>query len=341
VELGYVRMVACVLCWLGGLVAASAVAASPLAVPYTLAMATEKVEKDGHSICTPEAVATHLAFFMGQASLLNELGPVVADRTGVLWRVVGAMLIAVLDSAGSFATLVGAGKARDCYVLARTLFETILTTAFILAGGEPVAEKAVRHAKQKAYRDLDRESRVAGQVLRMRWRGSVNLDEDPDLKSAVAEYTGKKGQELREWTPENVVQQIECVGRKYGPGVVTPLQGALSTVLRHGSEVVHGTYFGSLYPLGCTLPGGPPTDQAGLIRRRCEQVAMLALVMGWNLETLLAILAKELDLPEIRQRASVLWESVRAQRAPRAAEECATGEQGVYEVVSWRERRDP
>ena len=251
---------------------------------------------------------------MGHASLLAETRQLIMARQGTLWSVVAALVHGVLETADSFGLLVRATKVRDSYVLARTLFETTLTSAFILAGGGPVAERADRHAKQKAYRDLNRESKMAGQTISLMWSGSIDLDQHPELKAAVAEYTGSKGQELRDWTTENAARQIEVVAAKYGSGVGTALQLGLFNVFRHGSEIAHGTLFGVLYVLGITLPTGPPTNEVAYDRYRCEHLAMLCLVMGCTLSALLHILARELDVPEIQQRASALWEPVQAQK---------------------------
>ena len=168
--------------------------------------------KLGGDLGTPETVGTHLRFFAGHIPLLVETREQALARGGTLWRTVAALLHGVLESADSFALLVRAIKVRDSYVSARTLFETTLTTAFVLAGGEPVAEKADRHARQKAYRDLSRESRVAGQTISLSWAGSVDLEQHPELKSALAEYTGGKGQELRDWTAENAKVNLPRFG---------------------------------------------------------------------------------------------------------------------------------
>jgi hypothetical protein len=250
---------------------------------------------------------------MEHASLLAETRALVLAREGNLWKVAAPLLHGVLDTADSFSLLVRATKVRDSYVVGRTLFETALTTAFVLAGGEPVADRADRHAKQKAYRDLKRESRVAGQTISLMWSGSVDLDVHPDLKAALAEYTGSKGQELRDWTPETAAQQVEAVGARYGSAVATALQLGLFNVFRHGSEVAHGTLFGVLYVLGITLPGGPPANEAEYDRHRCEHLAMLCLVMGCTLSALLYTVARELGVTELQERASLLWEPVQAQ----------------------------
>jgi hypothetical protein len=49
---------------------------------------------------------------------------------------------------------------RDCFGIARTINETAINICYTLAMGDEVAERAERHAHQKAYRDLHRESAI-------------------------------------------------------------------------------------------------------------------------------------------------------------------------------------
>jgi hypothetical protein len=262
---------------------------------------------------TPQSVATHLRFLVGHLELLSVARAKALASDGTLWRVVAALLHAVVETGNSLALLVQATRVRDSYIIARALFETTVTTAFVLAGGQPVAERAERHARQKAHRDLKRESRVAGQTLRLTWAGSLDLAQQPELEAALAEYTGSKGQELRDWTPENVVAQIEAVAAKYGPQVATGLQIGLFNVYRHASEAAHGTLFGVLYVLGLTLPAGAPANEAEYDRHRCEHLAALCLIMGCAVSSLLKILTAELDVPSLGQDALALWDPVQRQ----------------------------
>jgi hypothetical protein len=262
---------------------------------------------------TPETVAVHLTFLADHLELLSEARQKALGLEGTTWRVAAALLHGVVETGNSLALLVQGTRVRDSYVLARALFDTTLTTAFVLAGGEAVAERAERHARQKSYRDLARESHVAGQTLRLVWAGSADVSQQPELQGALAEYTGRKGQELRDWTPENATEQIEAVASQYGLQVATGLHAALFNVYRHASEAAHGTLFGVLHVLGVTLPGGGPRNEVEYDRHRCEHLAALCLIMGCALSSLLAILAVELHMPGLGQRAQQLWDPVQRQ----------------------------
>ena len=49
---------------------------------------------------------------------------------------------------------------RDCFTIARSIVEGGVNVANIIAGGNDIAERAQRHALQKAYRDIDRRGKL-------------------------------------------------------------------------------------------------------------------------------------------------------------------------------------
>jgi hypothetical protein len=49
---------------------------------------------------------------------------------------------------------------RDCYSIARSVVEVAANICYIIAEGPAAAELAMRHARQKSYRDLERESKI-------------------------------------------------------------------------------------------------------------------------------------------------------------------------------------
>jgi hypothetical protein len=110
-----------------------------------------------------------------------------------------------------------------------------------------------RHAHQKAYRDLHREVQINDQKMTIKWSGTIDLNQSPELKAAVKEFTGSKGREVRSWMAENLQKQLEAIDEKYGKEISLLLLFGL-TQYRHSSEVVHGTLFGALWALGTFVP---------------------------------------------------------------------------------------
>lgn len=61
---------------------------------------------------------------------------------------------------------------RDGFGIVRSAVETAVNAAYISIGGSPVAEQAIRHMRQKRWRDLSREANIGG------WRMTLRRDVD-------------------------------------------------------------------------------------------------------------------------------------------------------------------
>jgi Family of unknown function (DUF5677) len=217
--------------------------------------------------------------------LADAMDRMLADRLTDLGSVISIMFTSVRDSCGSLLLLSEHRKFRDCLVTARTIYLTIVNICFICAKGKIAADRAIRHANQKAYRDFNRELRINDNKMTIRATGIVDLDQLPELKAAMAEFTSSKGRERRAWTEENVEQQLETIDHKYGKKVSMMLLFGL-TFYRHASEVAHGTLFGTLWALG-TFEGQQSRDLVSyerghlltiLLRLACCLAALISVV---------------------------------------------------------------
>ena len=242
--------------------------------------------------------ATHRLwlFFNKQIQLLEQARNAVMQETAERWSVLTPLLYAVVDTGGSISSLAQMGKVRDCFVLSRTAFETIVNICFICAKGDEAVRRARNHAMQKAYRDLSRELDISGQKLILKWKGEVELDRHPELRTALSEFTSKKGREITSWTPETVQGQIEVIDARYGKRVSTNLQFALMSIYRHASEIAHGTFFGALFALGLTTPSGPPKSPEELQNQQRQNLSMLLMMLGLAISALIIVLGEELPL---------------------------------------------
>lgn len=180
----------------------------------------------------------------------------------LLPKSIASVLTPMLQAAGSSSnTLASLSKApglhtRDCYSIARSIIETAINACFIIAEGEPAAERAARHALQKSYRDLKRESVVGDSVIRLVYGGVPDVTDIAGLREDMDEFTSGAGRE-KGWTDLSVNDRISRTGAVLGPSIATSLHWARFAVYRHSSEILHGTLFGALYFLGLTLPRRP------------------------------------------------------------------------------------
>jgi hypothetical protein len=132
---------------------------------------------------------------------------------------------------------------RDCFGIARSAVETALNAAFISASGNAMAEKAVRHMRQKRWRDLRRQGRVGSLNITVSRDVGMSVDDLPGLREALNEYTNRKGDEIRDWTPESLEKRLAFISGLHKRAGLC-LGGATFAIYRPASELLHGTYYG-------------------------------------------------------------------------------------------------
>lgn len=135
---------------------------------------------------------------------------------------------------------------RDCFGIARSAVETSVNAAYIAVGGEPLAEQAIRHMRQKRWRDLKREAKF-GEI---HWTIDCEIDLAPDdvpgLSAALDEYTNKRGGEVRDWTAVSIEKRIAAISA-WSKRAGVCLGAAVFAIYRPSSELLHGTYYGVNY----------------------------------------------------------------------------------------------
>jgi hypothetical protein len=132
---------------------------------------------------------------------------------------------------------------RDCFPIARSAVETLINATYVLAGGEQLAKKAIRHTQQRFYRDLERKVGRGEYAMHITASHKPNLDEHAELKSALEEFTSAQGRE-RNWTDDSVPIRIEKIGQVLGAAPASGLLGAYALIYADGSEIIHGSLFG-------------------------------------------------------------------------------------------------
>ena len=183
-------------------------------------------------------------------------GEALASGETEVFRVVLTMIHMVGISGHSVLKLTEevALQVRDAYPVARSVVETVANILFIMAGGRTAAERAMRHAEQKAFRDLDRRFEIGGMTITAGWSGTVEAAERQRLEGLAAEFTSGKGRE-KDWTDESLRQRLDAVTSAFPAAATTLLNAAVFNIYRHSSEVLHGSYFSAVHYWGLTSPG--------------------------------------------------------------------------------------
>lgn len=234
-------------------------------------------------------------FFRYQIGLLEKARQLVMQEDGERLQVIIPLLYAVIDTSDSISFLAQRGKVRDCFVLARTAFETIVNLSFIFSEGDEAVKRAKQHAQQKAYRDLNRDLDIAGDKIVLQWTGVDKIKINAELQSAIAHFTSKKGKEITSWTSETVKNRIESIKKRFGDRISTKLQFPFFAIYRHASEISHGTFFGALFALGLTSPSGPPKSQDDLRTHLFSNLSMLLMLLGYAISALISVLSEDIS----------------------------------------------
>lgn len=245
-----------------------------------------------------DSVEVALSQLQRQGHLLISVGKKLLHKdASATAAVLGFMMPAVADSCGSLWFLVPNHRFRDAFVTGRTLYLTVLNACFICALGPKSAERALRHASQKAYRDLDRELKINNWRFAIRASSKPEADSDPRLKAAIGEFTWPKGREITQWTPESVTHQLEKIDSKYGGNAAKKLGLSMIMVYRHASEVAHGTLFGALWSVGLTTSKASSISEAAVnsMREKHQISSLVGLLFCLNVSvsTLLNIVSRE------------------------------------------------
>lgn len=179
---------------------------------------------------------------------------------------VGQVLPLMLQALGSSSyTLARLSKnsglhTRDCYSIVRSIVEIAVNICYILAEGPSTADRAIRHARQKSYQDLERESEINNAIIRASYSNRPNPSDIEGLEAEIAEFTSRTGRE-KGWVDLSIDMRIEVAGKKLGDSVLNSLHFARFMIYRHSSEILHGTFFSTLYFFGVTSPSNKKRTQ--------------------------------------------------------------------------------
>ncbi len=226
------------------------------------------------------------------------------SRRPATQRMLPAMLQALGSSSNTLLRLSDKPglQSRDCFTICRSIVELAVNVCYICAEGDAAVQRAEKHAQQKAVRDLDRESSVGGQTIRLRFSATQALEVPDELAKSIDEFTARSGRE-RGWTDLSIDARCEKVGRILGANVLTPLHWARFAVYRHSSEILHGTFFSAVFFMGLTDPKGAPATVDEWLERIASQHLMVLMAAVLALVAVAKAVSATADAPELATQA--------------------------------------
>jgi hypothetical protein len=247
-----------------------------------------------------EALLQHTFLF----EKVNKELPNIKDSQSIAFSM---MAWPIIESCQSILILSEGKKLRDSMGLARMVLDLALNIGYFSVKGQSAIDKALKHAHQKSYRDLNRDFNIDDIQIFIGLKNLESVEMPEKLKEAIEEYTTENGKEERAWTGDNVFKKIKLIRQKHGKGVGTAYAMATFEIYRHSSEVLHGTMFGSMYALGITeLRQNWPKDDSGREKHVYTELSLLLNVLSLLTNAAMSIVLSHYPNEELEAEAKEL-----------------------------------
>lgn len=241
---------------------------------------------------TPDHVNLASSYLQYQIRCVHLAREVLGEPDNSLELAMKGFLWSTLGAAQAFDMHAKELHISCAYVQARVLFETALNGCYICVRGEKEAKRAIGYAMQKIARNARREIKHPNGDFIFEHEQAESIWNDARTKELLNEFTNKKGKEIRQWTPHNVVERIEAIETALGSTSATSLRFAFFNIYSDASEVIHGSFYGTLVGLELSTPGSAPKTTDEVTSEKCRSVVLLYMLLGGVLSDLISAMAE-------------------------------------------------
>jgi len=236
--------------------------------------------KEKNKFITNETLRFHQESLLKHLLLLEELNSDLPNKKDSQSIMFSMLTWPMIESMQSLLILSEHGKLRDCFALARMVFELGLNIGYLSSKGDEAIQSAIKHAHQKSYRDLNRTLEIGDIKIFVGLTNIGKVKVSDQLKEAIDSFTTKKGKESNSWSTDSVYKKLEVITEKHGIGAGTAMAMASYSIYRHSSEILHGTIFGSMFALGLTqLRNEWPTNDKSKMDYISSEISLLLHVL--------------------------------------------------------------
>ncbi len=177
----------------------------------------------------------------------------------------------------------------ESYMLARSLLEKLINYMYLLVCEENEYKKYLTYTKQKGYRVLNRSFIVGDQKAELKWSGSINLDDYPELKEAVNEFTSSKGKAVSRWTSLSLADRLATI-RDQGKIKIEGLMLSTLGIYDDASEAIHGSLYGATFNYGL-FEGKIPSSVQELAETYRNKLLFLFFALGTCIDSLIEVIS--------------------------------------------------
>jgi hypothetical protein len=131
---------------------------------------------------------------------------------------------------------------KDLLPIARGIIEGCINTAYIMASGRDVAQKALEHSIYKGFRNTDKT--FGSDSLKMSIKRIPGIQPSDELLKVIDQFTSKKGRS-KNWTNHSVPERIAVIENSFKTSIATAFLTSYATIYGEASEVIHGSVTGA------------------------------------------------------------------------------------------------
>lgn len=186
----------------------------------------------------------------------------------------------------------------EAVVLARAFIEKVINFCYLLICDEEEFNDFLKHTIQKSYRKLDRSIQVGTLKLDMKFQGQMDLNSNPILKEALAEFTSAKGKEKTHWTTKNIEKRIEILSQRTNLNIGIFMLDTLS-IYEDASETLHGTLYGCSYHTWAYEPNINHKNPQEVEKNTQKKISLLFLQSGSLFHEAISLLNEKNKISEI------------------------------------------
>ncbi len=226
---------------------------------------------------TKEVTKLFIEYLLDQSSIL--MGVVKKGFSDIRLNKIKVVLASIVNNATAIGILSERDLSNESTMLSRSFMERVVNCCYLMVCSDDEFENYFSYSLQKSFRKLDRKVSIGSKEIGVKFSGKFDVDQCPELKTALQQFTGKKGGEKTRWTDKSIEDRLALIDKKLKIKSELFLYTHL-TVYEDASEALHGTFYGATFHIGQHLPEFERKDKVSTTRREQKNISLLAVNCG-------------------------------------------------------------
>ena len=222
--------------------------------------------------------------------------------------IVYLLIFGLISTGQSIIILAQSGKITECFMLARSVVERIITILYLLICEDEEFERFNVYTKQKAVRMMSREVELNELKVVLKASNYEEMLNNPEVQEALGMFTGPKGGKITRWNTKNLDEMLDSIAN-HGLDVRYLMLAKLA-IYDEASEALHGTIYGSIFHTG-VFTTGVPSEKSELEKTWCSQLSMLLLSLGTCMSSLFKGINNKYPIEELVNESNSILKGIK------------------------------